>query len=284
MASNIIKLRHANSMDFSDPDIGKILRSLRNDNYDPWIWEFLLAPGMIADGAAAEVRVDFTTEFNGEAIPIILYVKGEAANEDKAAGTGARRVTIYGINTFGNPDFQHIDMHATAGTQVASTTLWKRFIGAQVTIAGSGGVNAGIIQISNDGQTEVYGTIAAGENATIGARVYIPTDYNAFLHMKGGIVNVYHATDVNGEVGDGIIIEPVYLSSPTRLSTDIYWIPVTDMAIKDLGIYREIIEGADTYYITFKHSTKAGDSNQTPIYHIRIIMYGTTNTLRGLGA
>lgn len=282
MASyNHINLRKANHLDLFDNDIGKALQGLKNANYDPWIWEFLISQE--APDAAAEIYVDFTVEFNGEASGEQLYIIGQAANEDKAEGTGAQVVRIFGITYTGKPHYEDITMHATAGTQKITTVAWKRFVGGMVVQAGSGGVNAGIIQITNTGQTEVYGTIAAGENCTIGARVYVPMDYNAFIGsikgaplITGDTVLVY---------GDGVNLEPIYVKgTTTRLSTDKYWISTDQVGLKDLGIYKELVIGANTYYISFKHETKIDATNISAYYNIRIIMYGTTNTLRGLGA
>ena len=284
MASyNQINLRKADWRDFSDPSIGEVIKQLKRTPYDPWIWEFTLADVEVVDGAAHEIRVDFTAEFNGEATPIVLYVIGAAANEDKAGGTGAIGVTIFGIDENGNPNSEEVLMHATNATQVASTILWKRFIGAMVTTTGSGLVNAGIIQITATGGAPVYGTIDTGENATIGARVYVPTNYNAILTMRGGIVAVNHLTAVL-EAYDGVIVKPVYVTNPSILATGIYYIPVGSVGMIDLGIAKTVIEGANTRYITFTQATKSDDSNQTVVYNIKIIMYGTTNTLRGMGA
>ncbi len=54
--------------------------------------------------------------------------------------------------------------------------------------------------------------------------------------------------------------------------------------MQDLGIVKQDEVGADTYYISFTQATKSDDSNQTVAYHIRVIMYGTTNVLRGISA
>ena len=280
---NQMDLRKANNFDIFDKDIGETIRGLKNANYDPWIWEFILADVEVIDGAAHEVRVDFTAEFNGEATPIVLYVIGAAANEDKAAGTGARGVTIYGIDADGNPNSEEVLMHATNATEVATVLLWKRFCGAQVTTVGTGGVNAGIIQISNIGQAAVYGTIDTGEMSTIGARVYVPTNYKAFLTMRGGIVAANDATAVL-EAYDGVIVKPVYSTSPHMLAVGSHYIPVGSVGMIDLGIPIQIVTGGNTRYISFTQTTKSNDSNQTVVYHIKTIMYGTTNTLRGLGA
>ena len=285
MASyNKIDLRKPNTLDFSDKDIGKLLKQLKKDQFDPWIFEFLLADEEVVDGALHEVRVDFTAEFNGEATPIVLYIKTAGANEDKAAGTGAQAVTIYGINGDGDPVAVEILLHATSGTQIATTGyLWKRYIGSQVTQVGSGGTNAGIIQISDTGQGNIYGTIATGEDATIGARVYVPANYNAILTMRGGIVAANNATAVL-EAFDGVIVEPFYTASALQGAIDSYYVPVGSVGMIDLGIVKTEIVGANTYFISFKQATKSNDSNQTIRYHIRVIMYGTTNSLRGLPA
>ena len=288
MASyNRIDLRKPNMLDFSDKDIGELLRNMYlgypNAPYDPWIWEFFLADVAVVDGAAHEIRVDFTVDFdNGETTPIVLYVKGAHA-QDKAAGTGAQVVTIYGFGELGNPQSEAVTLHATAATEIASSLKWMRYVGSQVTQAGTGGVNAGIIQIGSTAMGEVYGTIDTGENATIGARVYVPTNYNAILTMRAGIVAANHATAVL-EAFDGVIVTPVYSCNLVKGAIDSYYVPVGAVGMQDLGIVKNVIEGADTYYISFTQATKSDDSNQTVAYHIRVIMWGTTNELRGLGA
>jgi len=279
-ANNYIRLRKANWEDFSDPDIKDIIQQLKNASYDPWIWSFKL--NQESPDALAEARVAFTAEFNGETTPIVLYVIGEAANEDKAAGTGAQAVTIYGIDADGNPAQEEVTMHGTPNTQIASTTLWKRFIGAMVTTAGSGLVNAGIILITDTGQGNTYGTIAAGENCTIGTRVYVPTNYNAFIgHICAACTA---AADAEAELlfGNGIIIEPLYLTNPDPLNKDSYFIRGEERMINAHPVHY-IIEGANTRYISFKHCSKTADANTTATIHMKVIMYGTTNTLRGLG-
>ena len=282
MSLNKIDLRKVNHLDLFDRDIGETLRGLKLSHYDPWIFDFLLRDVEVVDGALHEIRVDFTAEFNGEATPIVLFIKGAHA-QDKATGTGAQAVTIYGFDENGDPAAVEITMHGTAATQISSVVLWKRFVGAQVTRAGSGGTNAGIIQISDTGQGNIYGTIDTGEWSTIGARVYVPANYNALLTIKAGIVAANDGTAVL-EAFDGVIIEPIYNAGALNAAIDSYFCPVGSVGMIDLGIVKTEIVGADTYYITFNQATKANDSNQTIGYHIRVIMYGTTNTLRGLPA
>ena len=283
MADNVIMdFRDPNPLDFANPKIGPYLKQLRKDQYDPKIFEFLISDE--AADAQAEIRVGFTNEFNGESAAAYLYIIGAHA-QDKAAGTGATEVTIFGINEDGDPDSEAVTMHATAATEKATTKKWKRFIGAMVTAAGSGGVSAGNILITDTGQGNTYGTITAGQNGTIGARVYVPANYNAFYAYFGAGLVVANVADGEAVAGQGVIIVPAYKNSTvTRLEGDVYWLNTVSQGCVDLNIYKQLIEGANTYYMTFEVVTKADDDNQTAFYHIIIIMYGTTNTLRGLPA
>lgn len=280
-ANNFIQLRKADWRDFCDPDIGEIIKQLKRVPYDPWIWEFSISQE--APDAAAEIRVVFTNEFNEESAPKIVAIQGAGANEDKAAGTGARAVTVFGIDEDGNPNSEAITMHGTAGTLIDGVTKWKRFIGAMVTECGSGKTNAGQIEIINHADNEVYGTIATGEMSTIGARVYVPANYNAFIgSIRAGIIN---PPDATAELlfGDGAIIAPVYLTNPIIDNIDSYWVDNVK-SMQQLNVIKQIIVGANTYYITFTHAAKCADANPTGVYNVKIIMYGTTNTLRGMGA
>jgi len=276
---NRINLREPTYLDFYDKDIGKILRGLKINNYIPWIWEFLITQE--APDAAAEIYVNFTNEFNGEATPIVVYVKTTAASEDKAAGTGAQAVRIFGIDENGKPISEDLVTHATAGDLKVCLTLWKRIVGFIVSIAGGNGVNENTIQLVNAADDEVYATIAAGENGSIGARVYVPANYNAFIGSVKG------APLITGDTvlvyGDGINLEPIYLKeTPTRLSIDKYWISTDQVGLRDLDIYKELVIGANTYYISFKHETKIDATNISAFYNIKIIMYGTTKILRSV--
>lgn len=277
----LIDYRDPSPADFAEPKLGTIIKELKRQNYIPKIWELILqqeAP----DTNLTEIRVDYTDEFDGETSAAIVYViSGDAA--DAAAGTGARTVRVYGIDGDGDPNYEDFTLNGT--TQVAGTTTWKRIIGAKVLTAGSGGVNAGAIQVSNTGQTEVYATIAAGENVTINARIYVPANYNAFMGKLEAMCKVSpHATD---EVvyGTGAIVAPFKVDgSVTDLVPAQYWVNPDLPGFQDLNLPFDIIEGADTYYVTLKHAAKAADANDVGIYRMLLIMYGTTNTLRGLGA
>lgn len=276
----LIDLREPNEYDLIEPIIGPILDRLKRLQYRPYIWDIIMqqeAP----DTNLAEIYVDFTDEFNGESSAAYLYIKGTDA-QDKAAGTGAQKVTIFGIDEDGNPFSYEETMHATAATEKVTTHKYKRFIGAMVTQAGSGGVNVDTIQITDTGQAHVYGTIAAGECCTIGTRIYVPANYSAFFAKFEAACKVAPHATAEVVYGTGAVVVPFYKkSSVTDLVPIQYWVN-PDEGLKDLNVPKEIVEGANTYYMTMKHATKAADVNDVGIYHLIIIMYGTTNTLRGL--
>ena len=272
MSNQSIELRKPNPIDIADEDYGMIIRQLQNANQTCWIWDLLIKQE--APDATAEIRVAFTADFNGETTPIELFIITTVASEDKAAGTGAQKVTLFGIDEDGNPASEEVTLHAAAGTEITSLTKWKRFDGGLVTAAGAGGVNANTILITDTGQGNTYGTIALGENCTINARIYVPEGYSAFVGvLKAMPLIASHAT---AEVvyGDGVIVEPLYLKGTvTRLKIDEYWVGTDIAEFKNLDVTKELVLGADTYYISLKHVTKADDANRTVIYNLKIIMY-----------
>ena len=99
--------------------------------------------------------------------------------------------------------------------------------------------------------------------------------------MRAGIVATNHLTAVL-EAFDGVIVAPVYSAALTQAAIDSYFVPVGAVGMQDLGIVKTEIVGADKYYITFTQATKSDDSNQTVAYNVKVIMWGTTNALRGL--
>lgn len=275
-----IDLREPNVLDFQNKDFGHFLSFLKRNQYRPYIWEIIITQE--APDAAAEIYVGFTNAFNGESTAAYLYVIGANA-QDKAAGTGAQKLNIFGINEDGDPAVEDFTLHATAATEKATTNKWKRFMGAVISQAGSGGIGAGNILITDTGQGNTYGTITAGQKGTIGARVWVPANYNAFIAALYGGFKAANVADGEAVTGQGIIAEPIYVNSTvTRLEAETYWIPVTTVGMQNLNVSPIVVEGANTYYISLKHVTKADDDNQTPVYRLVIIMYGTTNTLRGL--
>ncbi len=88
---------------------------------------------------------------------------------DTSAGTGARTVTITGLDGAGAFQTETVTLNGT--TAVATTLSWLRINTAQVATVGSGLTNAGTISVRHITDTPVYCTIAPGENAS-GMAVY----------------------------------------------------------------------------------------------------------------
>lgn len=106
-----------------------------------------------------------------------MRVKAGGNVNDTAAGSGAREVTIYGIDENGNPAEEAV---ATAGASASSatTTTFFRVHRARVTAAGTyGGNNPSAITIeASDGSADVS-IIAAGAGTSEQCNYTIPAGY-----------------------------------------------------------------------------------------------------------
>ena len=132
---------------------------------------------------------------------ISVDVSSESAN-DTLAGTGARKVTIYGL------DANYVDVSETvelAGqTRVSTTQTFLRIFRANVTEVGSGGMNEGNIWVYDDTETSVIsgvpqtdalkeGLILAGAGQTQKAFYTVPAGYVYLLHDAEGILTTSKA-------------------------------------------------------------------------------------------
>lgn len=91
-----------------------------------------------------------------------LDVSSSSASDTNSAGTGARKITVFGLDFAGNPLSEVINLNGQ--TKVTGAALFWRVFAAQVTDAGSGRVNAGDIYIYKTG---TGGTITAGVPGTL---------------------------------------------------------------------------------------------------------------------
>lgn len=115
---------------------------------------------------------------------------------DTAAGTGARKILITGLNS----EYEEITEEVALTGQTAKDTVaeFLRVNGIVVVEAGSGGVNAGNIWLSVDGATlssgvpsndaDKVGIIAAGDNKSAMAWATVPKGCNA--QIKRATVSV----------------------------------------------------------------------------------------------
>lgn len=105
--------------------------------------------------------------------------------QDAAAGTGATKIRIYGLDANFNPQTE--DIVPTGQTAVAGTKTWKRVFGASVITHSTGKANAGDIYVVVTGTGGTYtggvpGTLTsalckmpAGENMAMAGTYTVPT-------------------------------------------------------------------------------------------------------------
>lgn len=122
----------------------------------------------------------------------VMAVGSNDAN-DKAAGTGARTVKVWGLDGDYNEISETVTMVST--TAVSTTQAYLRVFRATVITAGSGGKNAGIIYVGASTITggvpaDKYAAIAVGENQTLMAIWTVPAGKTAYLQKVSGNAGV----------------------------------------------------------------------------------------------
>jgi len=107
-----------------------------------------------------------------------------SSTADTSAGTGARTVTLSGLDA----DYNEISETVTLNgqTAVTSTNSYLRIYRMVVRSAGSGGQNAGVIYAGTGTVTagvpaNKYATIAIGDNQTLMALWTVPANHTAYL-------------------------------------------------------------------------------------------------------
>lgn len=147
--------------------------------------------------------------FDGTTTPAYVYAISSSA-QDGSSGTGALTIALIGIDE--NDEFINETITMNGTTQVQSANKYKRIFHAYVTSWGSGKDAVGDITITDDGQSTTYLTIAAGDNESNGAAIWIPEDYSVIIEDinstfttqanvgRAGIITV----DFNNFDGDGL--------------------------------------------------------------------------------
>ena len=107
-----------------------------------------------------------------------------SSTADTSAGTGARTVTISGLDVNYNEISETITLNGQ--TAVNSTNSYLRIFRMIVNTAGSGGQNAGVIYAGTGTVTtgvpaNIYATIAIGDNQTLMALWTVPAGHTAYL-------------------------------------------------------------------------------------------------------
>ena len=113
----------------------------------------------------------------------VLKISSSSTN-DTSAGTGARTVTLSGLDA--NYDEISETITLNGQTAVNSTLSYLRIYRMTVDTAGSGGQNAGVIYagtgtVTSGVPANKYATIAIGDNQTLMALWTVPRGYTAYL-------------------------------------------------------------------------------------------------------
>lgn len=144
-----------------------------------------------------------------------MQVTSTSAN-DAAAGTGVRTVLIHYLDASYNEKTETVTLNGvTPVTTVATNIL--RINGFHTFSAGSGGVSAGNISLTNIGATTTYAYIPAGFNTARQAIFTIPAGKNGYLnHWQGssGTTTGTHFTRISIRATShlGVLVPGVFLT------------------------------------------------------------------------
>jgi hypothetical protein len=142
-----------------------------------------------------------------------------SSNDDDAAGTGARTVTVSGLDANYNEVSETVELDGQ--TEVLTTTQFIRVSRAFVVTAGSGGTAAGTIYVGTGMVTAgvpatIYAVITLGDNQTTMAVWTVPAGYT--LYITGGTFSAASNNAAQYVLGE-FVIRP--FGGVFRLAADI---------------------------------------------------------------
>jgi hypothetical protein len=117
-----------------------------------------------------------------------LYISS-SSTADTGAGTGARTVTVSGLDNNYDQKVETVTLNGQSGVELNGST-WFRVNRIVVNTAGSGGANAGVLYVGTESAptggvpTNKYATVLAGDNQTLMCIYTVPRGYTAFLTQK----------------------------------------------------------------------------------------------------
>ena len=117
-----------------------------------------------------------------------LYISS-SSTADTGAGTGARTVTVSGLDNNYDQKVETVTLNGQSGVELNGGT-WLRVNRIVVNTAGSGGANAGVLYVGTEASptsgvpTNKYATVLAGDNQTLMMIYTIPRGYTGFITQK----------------------------------------------------------------------------------------------------
>lgn len=121
--------------------------------------------------------------------------------DDTAAGTGARTVRIYGLKSTESEEYETEDITLNGTTAVSSSNNWYRITRIKVLTAGSGGENAGILQVYHTTTTaNLFIDLPVGQNESHNAVYTVPANRQLLIkRMQASVVRS------NGSAGSAYV-------------------------------------------------------------------------------
>lgn len=181
----------------------------------------------------------FTTE-PANVVPagMLLRVVSTSAN-DSAAGTGAQRVLISGIDATGSRANETVIMNGTTGVTTVTTWKWLDFF-CIIAVGTYNGTAVGTISLTNTAATTTFAQIAAGRRSWRSGKIHVPTVGRGYLHQwaigsfksdvsfellvsptsdKNTII-ARSATNSTGQSTNILFPAPIYIPSDGRVVVD----------------------------------------------------------------
>lgn len=196
-----------------------------------------------------------------------LYVSSSSTDDD-AAGTGARNVTVSGLDTNYDELSVTVDLDGQNGVELADFIRVNRII---VNTAGSGGANAGVVYVGTEASpsggvpTNKYATVAIGDNQTLMSLWTVPRNYTAYLYQTnvtaacttsnklltttivarpfGGVFQVKDKFGI--QIDGGAVMQKYFFPLRFEEKTDIEVRAISDAGASDA----EVSAGLDILYI-----------------------------------
>lgn len=195
------------------PTGGKSLRRYARNNAVGTVYEVIDATG----GTSPDIRTTAAT----------LQIVSTSA-EDSAAGTGARTVTLSGLNANFDPIDEVVTMNGL--TAVTTVNAFIRLNLVQVTtvgtyggLPGGGGVdggNIGVLTVNYTGSATIVHTVRAQDGREFSSVFTVPRGYYAGITLVNTSVDSGKTCDLNIQVRPGAnIVSPPF--SPTLLAAEL---------------------------------------------------------------
>jgi hypothetical protein len=243
-----------NEVHEADPVIGPLLKAIRNAGKGRVVhilhkWMTVAVPA-----SETEVRTSFTVLFDGVATPIVLFCASDDNTQDKAAGSGAKQLSILATTSTHVMAEETLVLNGTtAGT---GATLNEHLNEAKMTLYGADGEPTGTIIVCDTTKAQVYATIANTGHCAINARTYIPAGYDNYLVVNAkanynGIVS----TATGRVIGEGGQVRFKYVATDaTSEPDDLPLLPVTvgpvDQGWADITPPKIVRAGGSDAYVT----------------------------------